>query len=116
MAFFASAVLCAAHLKTRHYMLNNIIGICLSIQAIEKISIGSYKIAVVLLLGMFVYDIYWVYGTEVMVTVAKNFDIPVKLLFPTVILHIFYYIKFSIDLYTHRHILGVAECRDEREV
>ena len=65
-------------------MLNNIIGICLSIQAIEKISIGSYKIAVVLLLGMFVYDIYWVYGTDVMVTVAKNFDIPVKLLFPTV--------------------------------
>ena len=64
-------------------MLNNIIGICLSIQAIEKISIGSYKIAVVLLLGMFIYDIYWVYGTDVMVTVAKSFDIPVKLLFPT---------------------------------
>ena len=84
VAFCLSAMLCAAHLNTRHYMLNNIIGICLSIQAIEKISIGSYKIAVVLLLGMFVYDVYWVYGTDVMVTVAKSFDIPVKLLFPTV--------------------------------
>lgn len=66
-------------------MLNNIIGICLSIQAIEKISLASYKVGACLLLGMFVYDIYWVYGTDVMVSVAKSLDIPVKLLFPTVV-------------------------------
>lgn len=84
ISFLGSAALCAIHLQSRHFMLNNIIGICLCIQAIEKISIGSYKIAAVLLLGMFVYDVYWVYGTDVMVTVAKSFDIPVKLLFPTV--------------------------------
>ena len=28
------------------------------------------------------YDVFWVFGTEVMVTVAKNFDAPIKLLFP----------------------------------
>jgi len=28
------------------------------------------------------YDIFWVFGTDVMVTVAKSFDAPVKLLFP----------------------------------
>ena len=28
------------------------------------------------------YDIFWVFGTDVMVTVAKSFDAPVKLLWP----------------------------------
>ena len=86
MSFVVAGIFCIAHLKTKHYMLNNMIGMCVSIQAIEKISIGSYKIAAGLLLGMFIYDVYWVYGTEVMVSVAKDFDIPVKLLFPTVYL------------------------------
>lgn len=31
---------------------------------------------------LFFYDIFWVYGTDVMVTVAKKLDIPIKLLFP----------------------------------
>ena len=31
---------------------------------------------------MFVYDIFWVFGTDVMVTVAKKLDGPIKLLFP----------------------------------
>ena len=32
--------------------------------------------------GLFFYDIFWVFGTDVMVTVAKSFDAPIKLLFP----------------------------------
>ncbi|SBS86553.1 signal peptide peptidase, putative (SPP) [Plasmodium ovale curtisi] len=32
--------------------------------------------------GLFVYDIFWVFGNDVMVTVAKSFEAPVKLLFP----------------------------------
>jgi minor histocompatibility antigen H13 len=35
-----------------------------------------------LLTGLFFYDIFWVFGTDVMVTVAKSFDAPIKLLFP----------------------------------
>lgn len=31
---------------------------------------------------LFGYDIFWVFGTEVMVTVAKGIDAPIKLLFP----------------------------------
>lgn len=31
--------------------------------------------------GLFLYDVFWVFGTDVMVTVAKNFDAPIKLLF-----------------------------------
>ena len=34
------------------------------------------------LCGLFVYDVFWVFCTPVMVTVAKSFDAPIKLLFP----------------------------------
>ncbi|KAL0692718.1 hypothetical protein Bca4012_059898 [Brassica carinata] len=33
--------------------------------------------------GLFFYDIFWVFFTPVMVSVAKSFDAPIKLLFPT---------------------------------
>ena len=32
--------------------------------------------------GLFFYDIFWVFRTDVMVTVAKGLDVPIKLLFP----------------------------------
>jgi minor histocompatibility antigen H13 len=35
-----------------------------------------------MLWGLFFYDIFWVYGTDVMVTVAKSLDAPIKLMFP----------------------------------
>ena len=38
--------------------------------------------AVLFVVGLFFYDIFWVFGTDVMVTVAKSFDAPIKLLFP----------------------------------
>ncbi len=31
---------------------------------------------------LFVYDLFWVYETDVMVTVAKSIDLPLKLQFP----------------------------------
>jgi len=44
--------------------------------------LGNFKIGVGLLIGLFFYDIFWVFGTEVMITVAKNINGPIKLLFP----------------------------------
>jgi len=32
--------------------------------------------------GLFFYDIFWVFATDVMVTVAKSFEAPIKLVFP----------------------------------
>ena len=45
-------------------------------------NLPSFKIGAILLWGLFFYDIFWVYGTDVMVTVAKKFNAPIKLLFP----------------------------------
>jgi len=67
---------------TKNWIINNVIGFCFCIQGIAMLSITSFQIAGLLLTGLFFYDIFWVFGTDVMVTVAKNFDAPVKLLFP----------------------------------
>lgn len=80
-----STIFSIVYFQTKHYMMNNIFGICFCIQSIERISIGSYKIGAMLLVGLFFYDIFWVFGTDVMVTVAKSFDGPIKLLFPAVL-------------------------------
>jgi len=72
------------YLNSKHWILNNILGLCFSYQgvALLGLQIKSYKVACILMVGLFFYDIFWVFGTDVMVTVAKSFDAPVKLLFP----------------------------------
>jgi minor histocompatibility antigen H13 len=67
---------------TKFWVLNNIFGVLFSIVAIKSMNLGSFKVGFILLWLLFFYDIFWVYGTDVMVTVAKNLDIPIKLLFP----------------------------------
>jgi Signal peptide peptidase len=47
------------------------------------LNLGSTSTGLVLLWGLFVYDIFWVFFTPVMVTVATKIDGPIKLLFPT---------------------------------
>ncbi|XP_039015367.1 signal peptide peptidase 2-like [Hibiscus syriacus] len=55
----------------------------MEVSGIEMLSLGSFKTGVILLAGLFVYDIFWVFFTPVMVSFAKSFDAPIKLLFPT---------------------------------
>jgi len=82
VSFLISAVFCVYYFQTKAWYLNNVLGICFCLQGIERFSLGTYKIAAILLTGLFFYDIFWVFGTEVMVTVAKNLDGPIKILFP----------------------------------
>ncbi|KAK4791567.1 hypothetical protein SAY86_031980 [Trapa natans] len=74
---------CAWYATKKHWLANNILGLSFSIQGIEMLSLGSFKTGAILLAGLFVYDIFWVFFTPVMVSVAKSFDAPIKLLFPT---------------------------------
>lgn len=77
-----SIMLAGLYFYTNHYMLNNLIAICLAMQAIASVSVGSFRNAAILLSGLFFYDIFWVFGTDVMMTVATSFDAPVKIVFP----------------------------------
>jgi minor histocompatibility antigen H13 len=80
--FFLAATFAYGWFQTKHFILNNIFGISLSIKGIESLSLGSFKVGAILLSGLFFYDIFWVFGTDVMVTVATSFDAPIKLVFP----------------------------------
>ncbi|KAH7372532.1 hypothetical protein KP509_17G008300 [Ceratopteris richardii] len=74
---------CLWYVLKKHWLANNILGLAFSIEGIELLSLGSFKIGAILLVGLFFYDIFWVFFTPVMVSVAKSFDAPIKLLFPT---------------------------------
>ena len=83
--YLVCAGLAAAYGLTKKWYLNNLLGMAFSVQGIEMLSLGSYMIGVILLCGLFVYDVFWVFGTEVMVSVAKGLTAPVKILFPKAI-------------------------------
>lgn len=76
---------CAWYALKKHWVANNVIGLALSLEGIEHLSLGSTQVGIILLVGLFFYDIFWVFCTPVMVSVAKNFDAPIKLLFPRAI-------------------------------
>ena len=83
--FAAFVFACAVggwYLATKHWCANNLLGIAFSIQGIEQLSIGSVRTGTVLLSLLFFYDIFFVFGTPIMVGVARNVDAPIKLVFP----------------------------------
>ncbi|KAG0004320.1 hypothetical protein BGZ80_002590 [Entomortierella chlamydospora] len=78
----ASVLMSGYYVATKNWIASNIFGICFALNAIQLLSLDSFKTGMILLSGLFLYDIFWVFGTEVMVSVAKNFDAPVKVIFP----------------------------------
>ena len=52
------------------------------IKFIKGLCLPNLKVGFILLWGLFFYDVFCVYGTDVMVTVAKNINAPIKILFP----------------------------------
>lgn len=82
IALIISVLISATYISTGHWALSNLFGTAFSLQGIEMLSLGSYFNGVILLSGLFFYDIFWVFFTPVMVSVAKSFDAPIKLLFP----------------------------------
>lgn len=82
VSYFTSATFASVFWITKNWMLHNIFGIAFCVQAISLVHIPTFKIGFILLAGLFIYDIFWVFGSDVMVTVAKSFDAPAKLIFP----------------------------------
>lgn len=60
LTFLAACVFCYFYFLTKHWAMNNILGICFCLQGIERFSLGTYKIGAILLVGLFFYDIFWV--------------------------------------------------------
>mmetsp|Transcript_9929 Transcript_9929/g.26404 ORF Transcript_9929/g.26404 Transcript_9929/m.26404 type:complete len:393 (-) Transcript_9929:464-1642(-) len=77
--------------QQHHFLANNVLACGLALSAIEFLGLEDFRSGAILLLGLFVYDIFWVFGSShvfganVMVTVARKFQGPIKLLFPRVL-------------------------------
>jgi len=86
VALFFTSFVGISHLYQRHWITNNLLGIAFSIYGIEALHLSSFKAGTILLSGLFIYDVFWVFGTDVMTTVAKGIDAPILLMFPQDIL------------------------------
>jgi minor histocompatibility antigen H13 len=64
-------------------------GLAFAVNGVELLHLNNVVTGCILLGGLFFYDIFWVFGTDVMVTVAKSFEAPIKLVFPQVHIIIF---------------------------
>ncbi|KAL3120974.1 hypothetical protein niasHT_002602 [Heterodera trifolii] len=82
IAFLFCSSVGISHLYRRHWITNDLLGIAFSIFGIENLHLASFKAGAILLSGLFIYDVFWVFATDVMTTVAKGIDAPILLQFP----------------------------------
>lgn len=82
LAFILASALGVWYILTKHWVANNAFGLAFALNGIELLPVNSIRIGCILLCGLFFYDVFWVFGTDVMVSVAKKFDAPIKILFP----------------------------------
>jgi len=82
IAIVISALVGVWYILKKHWISNNLLGLAFAMNGVELLALNNIVTGFILLGGLFVYDIFWVFGTDVMVTVAKSFDAPIKLIFP----------------------------------
>merc|ERR1712071_654829 len=74
------------YLLEKHWIANDLLGMAFAVNGVELLHLNNVVTGCILLGALFFYDIFWVFGTDVMVTVAKSFEAPIKLVFPQDIL------------------------------
>ncbi|KAK5115125.1 hypothetical protein LTR62_001822 [Meristemomyces frigidus] len=71
-----------ANLVAKPWYLTNLQGFAVCYQALQFLSPTTFFTGTLILSGLFFYDIWAVFFTPLMVTVAKNLDQPIKMVFP----------------------------------
>ncbi|BGO91431.1 hypothetical protein NBRC10512_003091 [Rhodotorula toruloides] len=82
--------LSASQMCTGNWILSNLVALSFAFNAISLLYLDSFATGSILLAGLFVYDIWWVFGSKavfgkganVMVDVATSFEAPIKIVFP----------------------------------
>ncbi|XP_045050505.2 minor histocompatibility antigen H13 isoform X3 [Desmodus rotundus] len=77
-----SSIVGVWYLLRKHWIANNLFGLAFSLNGVELLHLNNVSTGCILLGGLFIYDVFWVFGTNVMVTVARSFEAPIKLVFP----------------------------------
>jgi minor histocompatibility antigen H13 len=68
--------------RNTNWIVSNMVAFCFTISGINQLQFGRFKLIFALLSALFFYDIYFVFATEIMVTVATGLNIPIKFIFP----------------------------------
>ena len=63
------------------FLVSNALAWALAMASLASISLGSFQTGAILLAGLFAYDIFFVFGSDVMMTVATKVEAPVKFLY-----------------------------------
>ncbi|KAG0054430.1 hypothetical protein BGZ89_002640 [Linnemannia elongata] len=83
----ASVMLAGYYAATKNWIASNIIAFSLALSAVQVFSLDSFKAGIFLLGGLCISDAYWTYGSsEILQAVIKQVDIPIKVVFPRLIL------------------------------
>ena len=87
----AGAAVAAWWCATSHWLASNLLGLAFCVAGLASMNAGSVKNSTLMLVGLFVYDIFMVFGTgyllgshkvSIMEEVATRVEGPIKLLFP----------------------------------
>ncbi|KAF8517665.1 signal peptide peptidase-domain-containing protein [Gautieria morchelliformis] len=81
-AVLPSAVYMLSNHSSKPALITNILGLSFAYDALCLLKLDGFQTGTTLLAGLCLYDIWWVFGTEVMVEVATTLDAPVKILWP----------------------------------
>jgi len=76
------SILYAVSGSPKSALLTDVLAVSFAFNAISLVRLDSFLTGSVVLGGLFVYDIWWVFGTEVMIKVATQVDAPITLLWP----------------------------------
>lgn len=78
------------------WLIRNIVSMNFAVWAISQLRLKNLKSGVLIMMALFVYDIYFVFGTKVMTTVALNLDLPIKLSMPSKFDNVLNRFEFSV--------------------
>ncbi len=65
-----SVYLVYTYIQTKYWVANNMIALAFAIYAIENWLVGSFKHVALIFGGLIAYDVYFVFASDVMMTVA----------------------------------------------
>ena len=80
-----AAALAVCYTFTRHstnWIVCNLVSMCVAITYISMLRLPNLRVGVFLLSALFFYDVFFVFATPIMVTVATNMDLPAVIRFP----------------------------------
>ncbi|KAG0055067.1 hypothetical protein BGZ83_009703 [Gryganskiella cystojenkinii] len=78
----ASIMLTGYYVATKNWIASNIFGLAFAFTSIQVLALDSFRSGMFLLAGFVLFDLYWTYGSGLLVSLGKNFELPFQVAFP----------------------------------